>query len=194
VLVTATVSAGCGASSSSDEQVFADAPTTVGTVSAALAKTDLLADVAKSREVLDGSGSTKAINSIYALINEAGNKKDVKNGVTMLRSGIPPLVGEFEADYQPTLHRLGALTFKTRAGERIRGFDIELMHEWYRVLPQLRTDLATSDSAWGAIQKFGARNDQMSHRLGRRLDALVAGLPASQRRVLEQALKQTYGK
>lgn len=194
LLAAVMATAGCGSGSSSSSQVIEPGPTTVGTVSAPLAKTAILRDVATVRAVVDASESTRMIGQIYAVINRAGAEKSATKGAAILRARIPPLVARFELDYQSTLDRLAALHFRTRAGGQVRRLDVTLLHGWQQVLPQLRSDLATKTYAWDAIVSFGNRNNKLSGRLQRQLSGLLASLPASQRRVLRQAVAQTFGK
>lgn len=190
-----SVLAGCGGSgSSTNGQLIEPEPTTVGTVSAALARTAVLADVARARAVVDTSGATHAIQSIYTVINKAGAEKKAGKGAVILRAEIPPLVARFEADYQPTLDRLNALRFKTATGAEVRKLDLSVLRGWQKVLPELRSDLATKTYAWDAIVSFGTRNNKLSASLKAQLAAMLKKLPSAQRRLLAEAVKQTYGK
>jgi hypothetical protein len=165
---------GCGGSSSSDDQ-----------------NGGILMDVPEV--MVQTSDVVKAIYGIYAVSFEARNEKDVHKGATILRERIPPFVDMFEANYQPTIDRLEALELRSAAGDTLRGIEIDIITEWKQALSTLRTDLATSDSARQAMDRFDDTNDEMIRRFGQRLNTSVEDLPAPEQQLMRQAVRQTFG-
>jgi hypothetical protein len=174
VVIAVIALTGCGGSSSSDDQIV-DLPLDVGSVSAAV-----------------GQSMLKAIYGVYRVSYEARKEKDVHKRARMLRERIPPFVNMFEAGYQPTIDKLEALELRSAAGDELRSIEIDVIREWEQALSTLRTDLATSDSAWQAWVTFDDTKDEMVRRFGQRVNTFVASLPAPEQQMLRQAVAQTF--
>jgi hypothetical protein len=71
---------------------------------------------------------------------------------------------------------------------------LRLLDDWHGELPRFARDVATSDLTWGAVQRFGARNNQMLRRDNEVMDRFIAKLPPADRATVEKALKQTFGR
>jgi len=190
VLVLAGLSA-CGGKGKGP--LVGSSPTTVGTVSVEVARSAIIQDTTAIRKALDSGQASHAIDSIYALLNRADAEKNVEKSAAMIRAQLPPYVATFRKSYPAVRARVLSLKLITPGGVAFRHLVLGVMTGWSKELPRFRNDGARSANTWGAVLRFGKRNNATRRRLGSQVEKLLANLPANQRKTLMLAVQQTFG-
>jgi hypothetical protein len=188
---TVCLFAGCGGSSS-NQPVVAPAPKQTGTISASLKRARIVQDVLTlNRETAAGGA---AVNSVYALLNTAAQKKSATEGAAMIRSHLPRIVAMFDNVYPHERAVLIHQHMQTRAGESLRRFHLYLMAAWNNELSVFAADVKRSKYVWPTVERFGTQNNAMLNKANARLSAFMRSLPPSQKKVLLAAVTQEYGR
>jgi hypothetical protein len=183
--------AACGGGES--EPLIAPSMTTVGELSAESAEQPIIKDVNAVRAATTSGESDEAVEGVYDLLNRAGAEQDVAEGAALIRAELPAIVARFEADYPSVRARLVGVRPRTRPGREMRAMALDILDTWHRELPAFKKDVSTSSLTWGAVLRFGERNNAFSQQQGVRLDRMFRSLTSSERDVLTQALREVFG-
>ena len=127
---------------------------------------------------------------IFGLIAEAGQGERA-DGDRALQIGLPPLLEEAAVVWPRSYRAVAAERPQSEVGRRQRTLLLGAVRSEQASLARLRRELATGGSAWLPVARFGARSDALRERLGRELDAIMAEIPAHERRALERAVLDT---
>jgi hypothetical protein len=194
VLVVVFVAVGLTACGGKSKQpLVGKSATTVGTVSANVARSAIVKDAVAIRSALNSGRASAEITGIYALLSRADAEKNVEKSAAMIRAQLPSHVRIFLTSYPAVRARLLSLKLISPGGRAFRNWALGVMTEWSKGLPRFRDDVASSANTWRAVARFAVRNNAMRGRLSNQLSRLVANLPADQRKTLMLAVKQTFG-
>jgi hypothetical protein len=192
VVIVGLTASSCGGSSEGGPLV-GPSPTTVGTVSENVGRSAVVRDANAIRKANESGRSTRAIQGVYSLLNRANAKKDANDGAAMLTAQLPALVERYGVSYPLYRAKLLRLKLRTQGGEALRQLTLQFYGRWSRELPRFRDDVASSSNPWGAVIRFGKRNNAANASLEHKLGRILAKLPPGQRKSLLLAVQQVFG-
>lgn len=192
LLVAVVALVGCGGGDSS-EPIVEPPLTEVGTESEETARQPVIRDVTAIRTAIEGGEIDEAMTSVYALLNRAGEEKDIQKSAAMLRRGVPPLADRAERSLPDVRAALARLRLRTATGKKFSEFALFIAIEDVRMLVSFRRGLQTSEYAWDAATEFGELNNALSAEAGRRIERLQREAPADERAALDRAVEEVYG-
>lgn len=111
----------------------------------------------------------------------------------MIRRQLPGLVSAYAASEASTRARLGKLKLETQAGREVRDFNLYLLDQWGQLLPAFASDVASKSLTWHAVDRFGRLENMLLRKSNVRLGRMIRTLSPAERKVVERAMRETFG-
>jgi hypothetical protein len=147
------------------------------------------------RDAGNNNKAGRAILAIVALLNRASTLADsnITKSAALIKQKVPALVQDYVDGYPIARHNVEQLRLTTQLGRADRTLMLYLLDENLRLYKGLSVEIQRSASAWGAVERYAAKENAFVREAGRRMHRMINGLPASERKAVLRAVDELYG-